>query len=916
MSRALLGYALFIAILTVVCSPQDPSQQLQSSPAHLTAAESPPVLFTDVAAQVGLDFANLSGRDNPQLLVETTGTGVAFLDYDGDGWLDLFFVNGTLLDADPPQATNRLFHNESGPSTQRHFREVTRQSGLLAKGWGMGCATGDIDNDGDTDLLVTYWGPNLLYRNNGDSTFDEIATQAGVDHPGWGTSAAFADLDSDGWLDLYVTNYLHIDLDHPPQDGQPCQYKGLAVPCGPQGVPAQADVLYRNNGNGTFADMSTRSGLDQWTYAGLGVAFGDFDNDGDLDIYVANDSEPNMILRNDGDWYFSEIGQAAGAAYNESGRPQAGMGVHSGDYDNDGDLDLFVTNFSEDYNTLYQNQSPPMTASMSFVDVSHATGLSAGDRPYLGWATAFWDYDNDGWLDLYVINSHVYPQLGVHASGLTYRQRNLLYQNQHGHFIEVGRRAGAAWQLEAASRAAAQGDYDNDGDLDLAVVNHNAAPTLLRNEGGNFNDWLGIELVGHVSNRDGIGTRIWIFTADQVQMREVFRGYGFQGQHDPRVLIGLGSNKTVDRVEIHWPSGSRQTIATPPVRRYLKVHEGRDGFEQGPAIPPPQSDSPIALSQTPNRNAADFAALGNQYYQAGQYGEAHAAFYQALALDPTHKLANLGMGTLLYAGMGAAAEALSYVEEAARRDSSWAESFLVLGKVYMDLDRPASATQAFERVTRLRTQDWEAYFWLGRAYEQSNRLTEAANAFGNATRWAPWEPEPLLELAQLYAMQGNKKAAGEMNKRFARYHRLAQRVESLQAQINREPQNEKAFLDLGLAYMEQGRLEQAATHYQGMVDRAPQSALGLYGLGLLCLRRNDLQGALGYLHKAAVYAPDDAEIRGALGQAYFQLERYDEAVVEWEQIADTTRSGRMLQQARARIASAAEGHPTDAKRGR
>ena len=919
MSRALLGCALFIAILAVGCSPQAPSEQPQSatvqSPAHLTAEESHPVLFTDVAAQVGLDFANLSGQDNPQLLVETTSTGVAFLDYDDDGWLDLFFVNGTLLDADPPQATNRLFHNEPGPNAQRHFREVTRQSGLLAKGWGMGCATGDIDNDGDTDLLVTYWGPNLLYRNNGDSTFDEIAAHAGADHPGWGTSAAFADLDSDGWLDLYVTNYLHIDLDHLPQDGQPCQYKGLAVPCGPQGVPAQADVLYRNNGDGTFADMSASSGLDQWSYAGLGVAFGDFDNDGDLDIYVANDSEPNMILRNDGDWYFSEIGQAAGAAYSESGRPQAGMGVHSGDYDNDGDLDLFVTNFSEDYNTLYQNQSPT-PASMRFVDVSHATGLSASDRPYLGWATAFWDYDNDGWLDLYVINGHVYPQLGVHASGLTYRQRNLLYQNQHGHFIEVGRRAGAVWQLKAASRAAAQGDYDNDGDLDLVVVNHNAAPTLLRNEGGNFNDWLGIELVGLVSNRDGIGARIWIFTADQVQMREVFRGYGFQGQHDPRTLIGLGSNKTVDRIEIHWPSGSRQTIAAPPVRRYLKVHEGRAGFEQGPAIPPPQRESAIALPQTPNRSAADFAALGNQYYQAGQYGEAHAAFYRALALDPTHKLANLGMGTLLYVGMGAADEALLYVEKAARRDSSSAESFFVLGKVYMDLDRPASAVQAFARVTRLRAQDWEAYFWLGRAYEQNNRLTEAANAFGNATRWAPWEPGPLWELAQLYAMQGNEKAAEEMNKRFERYHRLAQRVESLQSQLDREPQNERALLDLGLVYMEQGRLDRAAAHYQGMIDRAPQSALGRYGLGLLCLRRNDPQAALGYLHKAAIYAPDDAEIRGALGQAYFQLERYDEAVLEWEQIADTTRIGRMLERARARIASAAEGHPTAAKRGR
>jgi tetratricopeptide (TPR) repeat protein len=859
------------------------------------------VVFTDVAAQVGLSFVNLSGQDKPQLLVETTATGVAFLDYDADGWLDLFFVNGTLLNADPPAATNRLFRNAPDSGALRHFRETTRQSGLQAGGWGMGCATGDIDNDGDTDLLVTYWGPNLLYRNNGDGTFHETAAQAGVDHPGWGASAAFADLDNDGWLDLYVTNYIHIEIDHPPKDGQPCRYKGLAVPCGPQSVPSQADALYRNNGDGTFADMSTFSGLNLWSHAALGVTFGDFDNDGDLDIYVANDSEPNTLLRNDGDWHFSEIGEPAGVAYSENGRPQAGMGVHNGDYDNDGDLDLFVTNFSEDYNTLYQNQSRP-TAPMRFTDASHASGLSAGDRPYLGWATAFWDYDNDGWLDLYVINGHVYPQLAAHPSALTYHQRNLLYQNQQGRFLEVGPLAGAAWTIKAASRAAAQGDYDNDGDLDLAIVNHNATPSLLRNEGGNLNNWLGLELVGKPSNRDGIGARVWIFAADQVQMREVHRGYGFQGQHDPRLLVGLGINKTVDRIEIRWPSGTRQTINTPPLRRYLTVHEGNDALEQGPAIPPPQSAPLNTLSQAAQKNqsATDWAALGNQHYLTDDYGAANTAFSRALVLDKDHTLANLGMGTLLYAGLGQADEALLYLEKAAQQDSSWAASFLILGKVYLDLDRLEQASRAFERVIRLQANDWHAYFWLGRTLAQSDRLTEATNAFINATRRAPWAPEPHLELTKLYTTQGNERAANEANKRFERYQRLWQRVESLKLQIEQEPQNEQTYLDLGLAYMEQGGLDQTTTHFQEMLEKKPQSGIALYGLGLVSLRRNDPQKALDYLKKAAHYVPSDAKIRGALGQAYFQLERYDEAVGQWEQIADTTRIGRMLKQARAK----------------
>ena len=424
--------------LAISCAPE---AERQDGETGSESGEAPAVQFVDVGREAGLDFVNVSGTGGPpRYILETQSAAAAFLDYDSDGFLDIFAVNGTRLDEEPADATNRLFRSQAGPHpTDRVFREVTREAGLEQGGWGMGCAVGDVDNDGDPDLYVTYWGPNLLYRNRGDGRFEEMAREAGVADEGWGSSVLFADLDADGHLDLYVTNYLEFDPARPPGDGAKCYYKGLEVYCGPRGMTAQPDRIYRNLGQGRFVDMGRVTGVSERNNPGMGVGASDLDGDGDLDLYVANDSKPNMLYRNEGDWRFTEIATRAGVAYSQDGRSQAGMGVDSGDFDNDGALDLFVTNFSDDVNTLYRNEGAGL-----FTDVTYEAGLGGIVRPFMGWGLGFLDYDSDGWLDLFVANGHLYPQLDHHPSGLRYSQRNLLYHNEEGVFVEAGAEAGAA----------------------------------------------------------------------------------------------------------------------------------------------------------------------------------------------------------------------------------------------------------------------------------------------------------------------------------------------------------------------------------------------------------------------------------------------------------------------------------------
>ncbi len=444
------------------------------------------VQFTEIAAQAGITFKHVFSPEK-KYIVESMSGGVALFDYDNDGYLDIYFVNSLTVDlAAKHQKTKSALYHNNGDGT---FTDVTDRAGIGDVGFGMGVAVGDYNNDGFDDLYVTCLGRNHLFKNNGNGTFTDVTNKAGVGDPRWSTGAAFLDYDNDGKLDLFVSNYVDFDLDHLPEfgKGRTCQFKGVPVQCGPRGLPGAGDSLYHNNGDGTFTDVSKKAGVsDPNGYYGLGVICSDFDEDGYVDIFVANDSTPNFLYHNNGDGTFKEIGFTSGTAVNESGSEQGCMGVTVGDYDHDGKLDLFITNFDDEYNILYHNDGHN-----AFTDVSYTAKLAEVSLPYVGWGTKFFDYDNDGWLDLFVVNGHAYPQRDH------YRQRELLHHNNRdGTFSEVAAQMGTTLMQERVGRGAAFGDIDNDGDIDIVVNDLDGSPQLLRNDGGNSNNSVLIKTVG------------------------------------------------------------------------------------------------------------------------------------------------------------------------------------------------------------------------------------------------------------------------------------------------------------------------------------------------------------------------------------------------------------------------------------
>src|SRR5437667_9147384 len=476
----------------------------------------------DITDQSGIKFRHVSSPEK-KYIVESMSGGVALFDYDNDGYLDIYLVNSLTVDmVKSGQKTRSALYHNNGNGT---FTDVTDHAGVGDIGWGMGVAIGDYNNDGWDDIYVTCLGPNHLLTNNGDATFTDVTQKAGVGDPRWSTGAAFVDYDNDGKLDLFVSNYVDFDVNNLPEfgKGRTCQFKGIPVQCGPRGLKGAGDTLYHNNGDGTFTDVSKKAGVaDTDGYYGLGVIASDFDGDGLVDIFVANDSTPNFLYHNNGDGTFKDIGFPAGVAVNENGSEQGSMGVTLGDYDHDGRLDLFITNFDDDYNTLYHNDGKG-----SFTEVSYSAKVAAVSLPYVGWGTKFFDYDNDGWLDLFVANGHVYPQLQ------NFHQRNLVHRNNRdGTFTEIGEQLGAPFKEKRAGRGVAFGDIDNDGDVDIVINNLDGAPQLLRNDGGNANNSVLIKLLGVKSNRDGIGARVKVVSGDLKQVDEVRSGDSYISQSD------------------------------------------------------------------------------------------------------------------------------------------------------------------------------------------------------------------------------------------------------------------------------------------------------------------------------------------------------------------------------------------------
>ena len=535
--------------------------------------ESPPPTrpqFVDVAARAGVTMINISGKIEKEHIVEAKGGGGGgFIDYDGDGDLDIYAISGTRFNPPPPgeRATNVLYRNNGDGS----FTDVTQTVGVGDDGWGMGCAAADYDNDGHIDLYVTNYGPNVLYHNNGDGSFTDVTQTADVGDDRWGTGCAFGDYDGDGDLDIFVANYVDFDRNFVPRDKSFCTWRGVMVFYGPRGLNGSGDVLYRNDGDGSFTDISALAGVaDSTHYFGFAVRAGDYDDDGDLDLYIANDSTPNYLYLNEGGARFSNVSFISGTAYTEDGREQGGMGVTAGDYDNDGDLDLCVTNFSYDNDTLYRNDGNGF-----FTDVSFTSGIGDLTWMYVGWGIEFLDYDNDGDLDIFVANGHAYPQVKYHDLGTTYPQSNQLFENDgDGTFTEVTLLVGPGLQVIKSSRGAAVGDYDNDGDLDIFVANMDDSPSLLRNDGGNRNHWLNVKLIGTHCNRDAIGARATLVAGDLIQVREVHAGGSFLSQSDLRLHFGLGDRSRVDRLEIRWPGGQIEVIDPVPVDRHIAVQEG------------------------------------------------------------------------------------------------------------------------------------------------------------------------------------------------------------------------------------------------------------------------------------------------------------------------------------------------------
>jgi enediyne biosynthesis protein E4 len=545
---------------------------LRGAAAGQEPAKPPGFSFTNVAAQAGLDAVTVfGGKDTNKYLLETTGCGAAFFDYDGDGWQDVFLVNGTTLEGFPKgqEPTNHLYRNR-GDGT---FEDTTRKAGLAQGGWGQGVCAGDYDNDGREDLFVSYFGQNRLYRNRGDGAFDDVTQKAGLSsaRTRWGTGCAFLDYDRDSRLDLIVANYIDLDLAKAPTpDSGLCRYKGIKVACGPPGLPGGKNVLYHNRGDGTFEDVSEKSGITKasGTY-GLGVSTLDFDGDGWTDVYVANDSNPSALYRNNRDGTFSDMAVAAGCAYSQDGKPQAGMGIGIGDYDRNGTMDIFKTNFAGDTSTLYSNSGDGFCEDKTF-----ASGIGIHTR-WLGWGTAFVDLDNDGWLDLFLCNGHVYPEVEQLKTEAGYKQRKVVYRNLgNGRFEDITPALGPPASTPRAARGSAFGDFDNDGDVDVVINNVHEAPDLFRTESDPARHWITVKLVGTRSNRSAIGARLRCSAGGAVQVQEVRGGGSYISQNDLRAHFGLAAATRVERLEVRWPNGLEEEWLDLEVNRIHTLKEG------------------------------------------------------------------------------------------------------------------------------------------------------------------------------------------------------------------------------------------------------------------------------------------------------------------------------------------------------
>jgi enediyne biosynthesis protein E4 len=581
---ALVALAAFVFLCAAV-GAQDHKVSTPTRTQHSNTSSAVPT-FEDVSARAGLTVAHISSADK-QYIVESMSGGVGFIDCDGSGVLSALVVNGSTVEryrggGDLMVTLYRRVGDRVGGGAPVKFEDVTQAAGLTRKGWGMGLAVADFDNDGELDIFVTGYGGNALYRGLGNCRFEDVTDKAGVRGSGFMTGAAWADYDKDGFVDIFVSRYVHVDLDNVGAFGS-CKFRGIVVQCGPWGMTGETDLLYHNRGDGTFEEASKRAGVsDPNGYYGLGVVWGDYDNDGWPDLYVANDTGPNFLYHNNHDGTFTDQGMLAGAALSSEGDADGSMGVDFGDYDHDGRLDIFVTNFADQEDNLYHN-----LGARGFDDVSWKAGVAKPSYPYVKWGTGFFDFDNDGWVDLFVASGHVYPQMDQLEGGARYREPLLLHMNNRdGTFTESGAAAGLNGVPVASRRGAAFGDVANDGNVDVLLLNVDEAPTLLMNHGVAGNHRVEFRLMGTKSNRAAIGARVTVRAGKLVQFNEVRGGASYLSQNDLRLHFGLGKATSLDSVEVLWPSGGVEKFTGVAADKIYVLVEGQ-GIRGTNALPAP-----------------------------------------------------------------------------------------------------------------------------------------------------------------------------------------------------------------------------------------------------------------------------------------------------------------------------------------
>jgi len=534
--------------------------------------------LVDITSSTGIHFEHLASSEQ-KYIVESMSGGVALIDYDGDGWLDIYFTNApnVAMALEGKKAKGALFHNNHDGT----FTDVTDKAGVGYPCWAMGVAVGDYNNDGRPDLIVSCFGGVVLYRNNGDGTFTDVTKASGLDKDtGWATGVTFGDYDGDGNSDLFVPHYVDFDMHDLPLFGsrKTCEYHDIAVQCGPRGLKGYPDTLYHNNGDGTFTEVAKSAGVDDpKRFFGLGAVWSDFDGDGKLDLFVANDGEPNYLYHNEGDGRFKEVALDAGVAVSEDGVEQANMGIALGDYGNTGRFSIFLSHFSDEYATLYRNDG-----GMSFTDVSHSAGIARSTVPFVGWGDAFVDLDNSGWQDLILVNGHVYPQVDNAKLGTAYREPKLIFQNQRdGTFKDVSAQSGAAVGTPQVSRGLAVGDLFNRGRLDIVVENLAGAPMILEAKSNPANHWVSFELEGSPANRLALNARVRVTSGKLQQLGEVRSGGSYLSQSDLRLHFGLGSASHIDKVEVLWPNGTTQDFENITADRFYHIKQGGTLTETG-----------------------------------------------------------------------------------------------------------------------------------------------------------------------------------------------------------------------------------------------------------------------------------------------------------------------------------------------